>query len=287
MEHKKKRTLYKLLRRLILVPIGAMIIAIGLEIFLVPNEIIDGGITGISIMLSTLTPGDLGLYLFLLNLPFVFLGYSQMGKTFALTTLFGISCLAVSTYMLHSVPAFVDDTLLAAVFGGLLVGFGVGLVIRNGGTTDGTEVLAVLFTKKTSFSVGEIIMFMNIFIISAAGFVFNWESALYSMIAYFIAYKMIDATVAGMDGSKSVWIISENAHTIGEAINEQLGRGVTYLYGEGAFSGDNKKVIFTVITRVEESKLHNLVEEIDEDAFLAVGNIQDVKGGQFKTKDIH
>ncbi|TDQ42011.1 YitT family protein [Aureibacillus halotolerans] len=287
MEQKKKRFLYKLLTRLILVPIGALIVAIGLEIFLVPNEIIDGGITGISIMLSSVTPLSLGIYLFLLNLPFVFLGYKQIGKTFALTTLLGVTCLAISTFALHDVPGLIEDQLLSSVFGGLLVGVGVGLVIRNGGSTDGTEVLAVLFTKKSPFSVGEIVLFLNFFIIATAGFVYNWESALYSMIAYFIAYKMIDVTVAGMDGSKSVWIISDKAHEIGSAINDRLGRGVTYLHGEGAFSGDDKKVIFTVITRVEESKLHSIVEDMDENAFLAVGNIQDVKGGQFKKRDIH
>src|SRR5690606_4076020 len=137
------------------------------------------------------------------------------------------------------------------------------------------------------FSVGEVVMFINIFILGSAGFVFGWDQAMYSLIAYYIAFKMIDITIEGFEESKSVWIISERNKEIGDAIVHRLGRGVTYLSGEGGFSGDNKKVIFCVITRLEEAKMKSIVEDLDPSAFLAVGNIHDVKGGRFKKKDIH
>ena len=130
-------------------------------------------------------------------------------------------------------------------------------------------------------------MFFNLFILGSAGFVYSWDRAMYSLIAYFIAYKMIDVTIEGFDESKSVWIISDSFRQIGEAILDRLGRGVTYLEGEGGFTGDNKKVIFCVITRLEEAKLKSIVDELDPAAFLAVGNIHDVKGGRFKKRDIH
>ncbi|WJH37591.1 YitT family protein [Paenibacillus sp. CC-CFT747] len=134
------------------------------------------------------------------------------------------------------------------------------------------------------FSVGEIIMFLNIFILSSSGFVFGWDKAMYSLIAYYIAFKMIDITIEGFEESKSVWIISERYREIGDALLHRLGRGVTYLNGEGAFTGDDKKVIFVVITRLEEAKLKSIVDDWDPHAFLAVGNIHDVKGGRFKRK---
>lgn len=261
--------------------------AVGLEIFLVPNNVIDGGITGISIMLSYITGWKLGFFLFLLNIPFFFIGYKQIGKTFAISTLYGIIILSIATTLLHPLPPFTQDILLASVFGGIVLGIGVGIVIRYGGSLDGTEMLAILFNNKLPFSVGEIIMFFNLFILGSAGFIFTWDRAMYSLIAYFVAYKTIDITITGLDESKSVWIISDKASLIGDAIMSRLGRGVTYINGEGAFSGDEKKVIFCVINRLEEAKLKEIVTENDENAFLAVADIAEVCGGRFKKKDIH
>lgn len=276
-----------LLRRLILILLGASLMAVALEVFLVPNNIIDGGVTGISILVSHLSGIPLGWFLFLFNLPFLFLGYKQIGKTFALSTLFGVIIMSIGTVLLHPVEAFTSNPLLAAVFGGIILGVGVGLVIRSGGSLDGTEIVAILFNRKLPFSVGEVVMFFNLFILGSAGFVFDWDRAMYSLIAYYIAFKMIDITIEGFDESKSVWIISEKAQEIGDALLDRLGRGVTYLHGEGGFSGDLKKVIFCVITRLEEAKLKSIVSETDPTAFLAVGNIHDVRGGRFKKKDIH
>jgi uncharacterized membrane-anchored protein YitT (DUF2179 family) len=283
----RKLPLRKVIFRTIAITIGAILMATGLEIFLVPNHVIDGGITGISIMLAHLTGWKLGIFLFILNLPFVYLGYKQLGKTFAISTVYGIIVLSIFVSFFHPIPAFTEDILLATVFGGMILGIGVGVVIRNGGALDGTEILALVITKKLPFSVGQIIMFINVFILGAAGFVFSWDRAMYSLLAYVIASKAIDTVVAGLEESKSVWIISDMAEEIGNAINARLGRGVTYIKGQGAFTGDDKKVIFSIITRLEESKLNTIVEDIDPTAFLAIADITEVRGGRFKKKDIH
>lgn len=288
-KRKKHRRLsrIKILQRVIAITLGAFLMAVGLEIFLVPNQVIDGGVTGISIMLSHLTGIKLGIFLFLLNLPFVYLGYKQFGKTFAISTVFGIIMLSIFATLLHPVEPFTEDILLATIFGGIFLGIGVGIVIRNGGALDGTEILSIVISKKVPFSVGEIVMFINLFILGSAGFVYTWDRAMYSILAYVIAAKAIDIVITGMEESKSVWIISDQANEIGTVITDRLGRGVTYLNGEGAYTGDRKKVIFCVITRLEESKLTTIVEEIDPSAFLAIADIAEVRGGRFKKKAIH
>ncbi|WP_051421846.1 YitT family protein [Cohnella panacarvi] len=280
-------TRFELFRRIFFIILGACLVGVALEIFLVPNQIIDGGITGISIMSSHLSGVPIGIFLTLLNLPFLVIGYRTIGKTFALSTLLGVIVLSIATTLLHPVQAFTEEIFLAAVFGGIFLGAGTGIVIRAGGSLDGTEIVAILFSKKTPFSVGEVVMFINVFILGSAGFVYSWDRAMYSLIAYYIAFKVIDLTIEGLNESKSCWIISDNYREIGDAIVDRLGRGVTFLDGEGGYTGDQKKVIFCVITRLEEAKLKSIVNELDPVAFLAVGNIHDVKGGRFKKKDIH
>jgi len=282
-----KLSLIKVIARVVLITLGALLMAVGLEVFLVPNYVVDGGITGISIMLAHLSGLRLGVFLFLLNLPFVYLGYKQIGKTFAISTTYGITMLSFFTVILHHAEAFTDDVLLATVFGGMLIGIGVGIVIRSGGALDGTEILAILISKKAPLSVGNIVMFFNFFILGTAGFVFTWDRAMYSLLTYYIASKAIDAVVEGFEQTKSVWIISDFSKEIADSINARLGRGVTFLQGTGAYSGDDKRVIFVVINRIEESKLTRIVQYWDPDAFLAIGDIAEVRGGQFKKKDIH
>jgi uncharacterized membrane-anchored protein YitT (DUF2179 family) len=283
----KGLTKKKLAQRIFFIILGAALTGVGIEEFLVQNKILDGGIVGISMILSHLTGVKLGIFIFVLNIPFLYIGYKQIGKTFALSTLLGIVVLSITTILLHDVPVFTEDLLLATVFGGIVLGAGVGIVIRYGGSLDGTEIMAILFDKKIPFSVGEIIMFFNIFIFCIAGFIFGWDRAMYSLLTYFIAFKTIDIVIAGLDESKSAWIISEHHKELGDAILARLGRGVTYLKGEGAYTGDDKKVIFCVITRLEEAKLKEIVEELDPAAFLAVANISEVRGGRFKKKAIH
>lgn len=191
----------KLIVRSLLVTLGALLVSFGLEIFLVPNNIIDGGIVGISIIMSYLTGIKLELFLLILNVPFLYLGYRQIGKKFVVTTLFGLSVLSLGTLFLLNVPVPTENPLLASIFGGAFLGVGVGMVIRSGGSLDGTEILGILLNRKTSFSVGKVVLFINVFIFFSAGFVFGWDRAMYSLITYFIASKMIDFTIEGFKTS--------------------------------------------------------------------------------------
>jgi uncharacterized membrane-anchored protein YitT (DUF2179 family) len=275
-----------IVRRMVFMTLGAALVAAGLQMLIIPNLLIDGGIVGIAIMLAYLSHVKLGIVIWALNLPFLILGYKQIGKTFALSTLYSVSILSIFT-ALWKLPVPTTDPLLAAVFGGIIIGGGVGLVIRYGGSLDGSEIVSLVLNKKLGFSVGELVMFINIFILSSAGFLFGWDRAMYSLIAYYISIKMIDLVIEGLDESKAVWIISEHSLVIGDQILARLGRGVTYLEGQGGFSGDPKKVLFCVINRLEQAKLKTITEEADPQAFLAIGNIHDVKGGRFQKRSIH
>lgn len=267
--------------------LGAILASVGLEIFLIPNNIIDGGIVGISIILSYLTNLPLGAFIFILNLPFLFIGYKQIGKTFVISTLFSVTVLSIGVTVLHPVPGLTKDVLLAAVFGGIILGIGVGLIIRYGGSLDGTEIVAIILDKRTAFSVGEIVMFFNFFILSSAGFFFGWDKAMYSLIAYFIAFKVIDLTIEGLDESKAVLIITEQPELIAEVLMARLGRGVTFLEGRGGYTGQSKSVLYSVVTRLEIAKLKTIIDELDENAFVTIHDVHEVMGGKFKKKAIH
>ncbi len=277
---------YQFITRVVFMMLGAALASIGLEIFLIPNNMVDGGVVGISIMSSYLSGVPIGVFLVGLNLPFFIIGYKQIGKTFAISTTFSVICLSIGVTMLHPVPGLTQDVLLAAVFGGIINGTGVGLIIRNGGSLDGTEAIAIIFDKKTSFSIGEIVMIINLFILSAAGFVYGWDRAMYSLIAYFVAFKAIDITVYGIDESKGVFIISEFYEDIAEALIDRLGRGVTLLDGKGGYKGLPTNVIYVVVSRLEVAKLKNIVHGFDENALVTIGSVE-VSGKRYKKKAIH
>ncbi|MBI4857968.1 MAG: YitT family protein [Acetobacterium woodii] len=283
----KKNHVKREILRFIFLFIGSIIAAVGLEIFLVPNNIIDGGIIGISIIASYLTGLPLGAFIIVLNLPFLIFGYKQIGKTFVLSSLFAILSLSFWLSVLHPIPGLTNDVLLATVFGGIILGIGVGLIIRNSGSLDGTEMVAIVFSKTAAFSVGEIVMFFNLFILSSAGLIFGWDRAMYSLLAYFIAFKVIDITIEGLNEEKAAMIVSDNPYEIADAILARLGRGVTFLDGKGGFSKDEKVVIYSVITRLEIAKLKSIVAEKDENAFLTISDVFDVMGGKQKKKSIH
>nr|WP_320024373.1 YitT family protein [uncultured Acetobacterium sp.] len=283
----KKNHVKREILRFIFLFIGSIIAAVGLEIFLVPNNIIDGGIIGISIIASYLTGLPLGAFIIVLNLPFLIFGYKQIGKTFVLSSLFAILSLSFWLSVLHPIPGLTNDVLLATVFGGIILGIGVGLIIRNSGSLDGTEMVAIVFSKTAAFSVGEIVMFFNLFILSSAGLIFGWDRAMYSLLAYFIAFKVIDITIEGLNEEKAAMIVSDNPYEIADAILARLGRGVTFLDGKGGFSKEEKVVIYSVITRLEIAKLKSIVAEKDENAFLTISDVFDVMGGKQKKKSIH
>lgn len=273
-------------RRFLLMTVGALLAAVGLEIFLIPNNIIDGGVVGISIMVSHVTGLQLGLFTFVLNLPFLVIGYKQIGKTFALSTLYSVACLSIFVGILHPIPGLTKDVFLATIFGGIIDGVGVGLIIRNGGSLDGTEIIAIILDKKSGFSIGEIVMFFNLFILSAAGFVFGWNKAMYSLIAYFIVFKAIDIVVEGLDESKAVMIISEKYDEITSAISDRLGRSGTMLEGRGGYSKNETSVLYIVVSRLEIAKLKSIVLNFDPNALITVGSVE-VAGKKYLKKPIH
>ncbi len=284
---RRRKTAIDWIKKYLVLIIGSLIYSAGLEIFLVPNNIIDGGVVGISIMASYLTGIPFGVYMVVLNLPFLYLGYKQIGKTFAISTIISIIALSIFSEFLEPVPRITEDYFLAAIFGGIIAGAGVGLVIRQGGSLDGTEITAIILDRKTSFSVGEVVMFFNLFILGAAGFVFGWDKAMYSLVAYFIISKMIDVVLKGLDESYAVMIVSDEYEEIADALMHRLGRGVTYLHGQGAYTGDDKQVLYCVVTRLEVVKLKEIALEKDETAFVTINPVHDIVGGRFKKKSIH
>lgn len=286
-QHKKEKLSYFLMRYFLIV-IGAGLAAVAIELFLVPNDIIDGGVIGVSLILSHLNAGSIPFVNFatlviIINLPFMYSGYKYIGKTFVFSSIFGIVCLAVIESQLHHIEAFTTQPILATVFGGLILGAGVGLVIRNGGTMDGTEILGILLTKKLPFSLGEFVMFVNIFIFIWAGFVYGPEQAMYSVMAYYIAFKTIDTVIQGLDETKAVIIVSDHYADVSDAILDRLGRGTTKLKGKGGYTDEDKEVIYAVVTRLEVTKLKAIVHEVDPKAFITIMNTQETKGAQFKS----
>ena len=266
---------------------GSTLAGIALEIFLIPNNVIDGGIVGISIMAGYLTKLPVGAFIFALNIPFFIFGYNQIGKSFTISTVFSVAMLSIWVSVLHPVPGITQDVFLATVFGGILLGIGVGLIIRYGGSLDGTEIIAIVVDKKSPFSVGEIVMFFNLFILSSAGLVFGWDRAMYSLVAYFIAFKVIDLTIEGLDESKQVMIITDKQEEVTDVLMARLGRGVTLLQGKGGYTGEDKGILYCVVTRLEIAKLKSILNEIDDEAFVTISSVHEVMGGRFKKRAIH
>ena len=176
---------------------------------------------------------------------------------------------------------------MATVFGGIILGAGVGLILRYGGSIDGTEIIAIIFTRGSMFSIGQIVLICNVIIFTFAAFVLGWDRALYSMLAYFLAHKTIDIVIEGFDEAKAVMIITENADEIASAINDRLGRGVTYLEGKGAYSKDKKEVLYSVVSRLEVSKLVSIINDKDKNAFVTNHDVSDVMGGTQRKRAIH
>ena len=261
--------------------IGSILAAVGLQLFLLPNHLLDGGVTGVSILGAHLTGLPFGLFLIILNIPFVYLGWKKFGKAFAIYSSIGIVTLAALTFI-HLPHGFTDVPILAAVFGGIFVGVGAGLVIRYGGVIDGADTVAVMIDRVTVFSVGEAIMVINGIIIAAAGFVFGWENALYSLIAYFVAHKAIDVTVEGLNESRSVWIVSHHVRAIGAVINKVIEEPVTYLKESNPKDPEPHGILLAVITRFEEQKIKAAIYSVDPSAFVVISNAHEVIGESTK-----
>ena len=283
----QNRTTSFYVKKYAMIFVGAVIAAFGLEEFLIPNNVIDGGIVGVSIMMETITGMSMGVFLVLLNIPFLFMGYKQIGKNFAIATLVAICFLAVWSEIFDPLEKVTDDPFLAAIFGGIIDGIGVGMIIRAGGSLDGTEIVAIIMDKKSVFSVGEVVMFINLFILSSAGLLYGWDKAMYSLVAYFVISKMIDVVIKGLDESYAVMIVTNEHDEITSALNDRLGRGVTLLHGAGGYTGESKEVLYCVVTRLEVDKLKEIVLDKDENAFVTINAVHDIVGGRFKKKSIH
>ena len=263
---------------------GAMIYSAGLNLFLIPNNIIDGGVTGISLLVQALTGIPFSVLIVLLNLPFFYVGYRRLGLPLAASSTYAIVVLSLCSSYFETLKPVTQDPFLSTIFGGIIIGIGVGIVIKSGGSTDGTEILAIWMDNKSAFSVGEIIMFFNLFILGAAGFVFNWNSAMYSLIAYFICSRMIDMVSTGLDSSKGVFIVTTSYDDVADAIVHDMHRAVTRLHGQGGYLKDDKDVLYCVVSRLEVTKLKQVVHRIDAAAFLSVFDVQEVQGGLVKGK---
>lgn len=270
--------------------IGALIYAFAIEGFFVPNGIIDGGITGISMILNKLTGHPLGLFIFCINLPFIILAIKKLGLKFVFSTFYAIAVFAIGvTFFATKFHGGVIPNLelfLVSIFGGLVLGAGVGLVIRNGSSLDGTEILSIYATKKIPFSVGEIIMFINLFIFTTAGFIYDWQHALYSIVAYFVAYKTMDIVIEGLNESKSVFIITDYSDEIGKDVMEKMDVSVTYIDAEGGYSGAKKRIVYCVVARLQVQKLKEIAKNIDPRAFIAIENVYEVEGVRVKKRKI-
>ena len=281
-----KKTKLELIREIItkafFLALGSFIFAVGLEMFLVPNKIIDGGVVGISMMISYITKWNLGLLIFCINIPFILMALKTLGKKFVIQTFYATAMLAVATNVLHGKQA-TEDLLLATVFGGLILGFGVGLILRNNASLDGTEMVSLNLAKKLKIiSVGELLMFINLFIYMGAGFLYGWDRALYSILTYYIASKVIDTVIEGLDKAKSVRIFSEYYKEIGEAIMKELDVSVTYMRALGGYSRQEKVQTYCVVSKFEIAKLKELVHSLDPKAFMVTEDVHEVEGVRVK-----
>lgn len=263
----------------------------GLKGFLLPNGFIDGGVTGISLLVNQLTGASLSMLIFLINIPFIILGYRQQGFTFSIKTFIAITVLSLAVHF-FDFPIATNDKLLVAVFGGFFLGMGIGLVVRGGCVIDGTEVLAIFATRKSGLTIGDFILLVNVVIFSFAAFLLSYETALYSILAYLAASKTVDYVIQGIEEYTGITIISEKSEEIRQAIIHEMGRGVTIYKGKRGFGkhGDknmNMDIVFTVITRLEIAKLKSMIDRIDEQAFVVMHSINETKGGMIKKRPLH
>ncbi|HEY3430079.1 MAG TPA: YitT family protein [Cyclobacteriaceae bacterium] len=281
----------RIIKDTIFIPLGVLSAAFGLKSFLLPNEFLDGGVVGISLLTNLLTGIDLSYLIVIINLPFIYIGYRQVSKTFAIKTLIGIALLAVCLAFVPF-PIITSDKLLVSFFGGFFLGLGIGLSIRGGSVIDGTEVLAIYTSRKTALTVGDIILILNIIIFSVAAYLINMETALYAILTYLVASKTVDFVVHGIEEYTSVMIVSEHSEEVKKAITEKMGRGVTVLRGKGGFGKrghqtEDYDVIYSVITRLELQRLKTEVAKIDENAFMVENSVNDIKGGMIKKRAFH
>ncbi|PZX63654.1 uncharacterized membrane-anchored protein YitT (DUF2179 family) [Hydrotalea sandarakina] len=284
-----KLLFYRFLKDVVLLVGGILSAAFGLKGFLLPNKFIDGGVTGISLLMAALTHLPIYVYIIIINIPFILLAFRVINQVFAIKSTLAIAGLAISLALLNF-PVITNDHLLVAVFGGFFLGAGIGLSVRGGAVIDGTEILAIFLSKKLRTTIGDIIVVINLIIFSAAAYLLSIEAAMYSLITYLAASKTLDFIVEGIDEYIGVTIISPHHETIRQMIIHKMGRGVTVYSGKRGFgkNGETKEVdiIYTVVTRLELNKLNAEIERIDSNAFVVMSSVKDTKGGMIKKRSV-
>lgn len=283
-----KITIKGLIKDVIFISLGILAAGFGLKGFLLPNHFIDGGVTGISLLVEKLTTYPLYILIVIINAPFILLGYVQISKIFAIKSILAILGLSLALVFVEY-PIITSDKLLVSVFGGFFLGAGIGLSVRGGGVLDGTEVLAIYLSKKTGLTIGDLIFVFNIIIFSTAAYLLSIETAMYSILTYLAASKTIDFIVEGVEEYIGVTVISSHSEELRLMIIEKLGRGVTVYEGKSGFGkrGESLKkvnILYSVIIRLEISRLQNEIQKIDPNAFIVMNSVKDLKGGMIKKR---
>ena len=282
------------IKSILLIVLGVFSASFGLKGFLIPNEFIDGGVTGISLLLSFTTGIPLSFLIFSINLPFIVLGYNQISRTFAIRAFAAIAGLSV-VLAIVPFPVITHDRLLIAIFGGIFLGAGVGLSMRGGGVLDGTEILALYIWRKREISVGDVVLAFNIVIFACAAFILGIEPALYSILTYLSASKTIDYLIEGFEEYTGVTIISEKSSKVKRILMTKFSRGITIYKGKKSMIGKgadidgvaDTDIIFTIVTKLEINKVKKLVNEVDANAFIYCTPVSHTKGGVLKRRPLH
>jgi Uncharacterized conserved protein len=274
---------WQLLKYILGIILGSFIVSVSINSLIIPNKIADGGVTGIAIILHYLFHWPVSWTVFLLNVPLFVLGLRLVGRRFLIFSMVGVGVLSVVLSLTAHLPSLTDDTLLAAISGGVLSGIGMGIIFRSRGSLGGTDILAVLFARTTNFSVGQILLGIDAVIFLGVAILFKPEMAMYAMIYMFIATKVVDLVQEGLSHSKSVMVVTAHPQRVAEEIMAKLERGVTLFQATGAFSGEEKQVVYCVISRPELSQLKEIVHQQDPQAFLTISEVPEVVGEGFSS----
>lgn len=264
----------------IFMAIGAFLAAFAIEVFLIPNKLFDGGVVGVAMIFANLFGQKLlPLFLLLFNLPFLYFAWRSIGKVFLWHMIFATLMFAGSIFFIHQIMSveFQGEMLEVVVIGGSILGIGSGLIIRYGGCLDGTEILGIIINRRTGFTVGQVVLVCNIFIFGSAGLIFqDWHPALLSLITYIVVIKIMDAVIVGLEETKSVLIISSKSKEIADAVINELGLGLTIIYGRGGYSGDPREILYVIAERLQLAELKELIHREDPLAFIAIENLHEV-----------
>lgn len=262
--------------------VGAFLAALAIRIFLTPNELIDGGVVGVAMILGRLFGSSyISIFLMTINIPFIYLAWRFIRRSFVINMFAAIVFFAIFLFLLKNIPSFEADQLEAIVFGGAMLGTGAGLIIRYGGCIDGTEILAIIINKRKGFTVGQVILVINFFVFGVYGWLFNdWHIALRSLMLYIVAFKMMDMVIAGLEELKSVLIMCSKPDHLSKIITHELGLGLTFIKGRGGYSGEDRDILFIIVERLDLAELKEIVLREDPSAFMAIENLHEVAYGR-------